>query len=47
MYEDLNIFNENPTQNFIKHSSILKNPKILQKSQNLGFKSWNAWIRKD
>ena len=31
MYEVLNTFNENPNQNFIKHSSILKNPKILKK----------------
>ena len=28
MYAHLN---ENPTQNFIKHSSILKNPKNFQK----------------
>ena len=26
------------------NSSILKNPKKFQKPQNLGFKTWNAWI---
>ena len=35
------------TQNFNNISSILKNPKIFQKPQNLGFKTWNAckWMR--
>ena len=31
--------NENPSQNFNKNSSILKNPKIFQKPQNLRFKN--------
>ena len=30
------------TQNFNNISSILKNPKIFQKPQILGFKTWNA-----
>ena len=29
---------ENPSQNFKNNSSILKNPKIFQKPQNLSFK---------
>ena len=35
------------TQNFNKISLILKNPKIFQKPQNLGFKTLNActWRR--
>ena len=44
MYEILTHLSENPSQNFNNNSSILKNPKIFQKPQNLGFKTWNAWI---
>ena len=36
--------NKNPSQNFNKHSTILKNLKIFQKSQNLGL---NAWIMRE
>ena len=43
MHEILNSFKQNLSQNFNKHSSILKNPKIFQNPQNLGFKTWNAW----
>ena len=46
MYEILNSFKWKPSQNFNNNSSILKNPKIFQKPQNLGFKTWNAWIWK-
>ena len=39
MHEILNSFKQNPSQNFNKHSLILKNPKIFQNPQNLGFKN--------
>ena len=43
MHEILNSFKQkNPSQNFKKNSSTLKNPKNFQKLQNLGFKTWNA-----
>ena len=42
MHEILNSCKEKPNPNFNKNSSILKNPKIFQKPQNLGFKTWNA-----
>ena len=47
MYEVLRSCKQNPSQNFNNNSSILKNPKIFQKPQNLGFKTWNAckWMR--
>ena len=47
MYEVLNTFKWKPIPKFQWKPSILKNPKIFQKPQNLGFKSWNAWMRKD
>ena len=49
MHGILNSFKQNPSQNFNNHSSILKNPKIFQQPQNLGFKTWNAckWEKKD
>ena len=40
MYEAFKIKSSKPIP---KISSILKNPKIFQKPQNLGFKTWNAW----
>ena len=40
MCEILNSFKQNPSQNFNNNSPILKNPKIFQKPQNLGFKTW-------
>ena len=43
MYEVLRSCKQNPSQNFNNNSSILKNPKIFQKPQNLGFREWNAW----
>ena len=44
MHEILNSFKQkNPSQNFKKNSSILKNTKNFQKLQNLGFKTWNTW----
>ena len=40
MHDDLKSFTQKPTQNFVKNSSILKNPKIFKnKSQKLGKKS--------
>ena len=47
MYEVLRSCKQNPSQNFNNNSSILKNPKIFQNPQNLGFKTWNAckWRR--
>ena len=36
--------NKNPCQNFNKNSTILNNPKIFQKPQNLGL---NAWIMRE
>ena len=47
MYEILTHLSENPSQNFNNNSSILKNPKIFQKPQYLGFKTWNAWRMRD
>ena len=47
MYEVLSSFKHNPTQNCNNNSSILENPKIFQKPQNLGFKTWNAWRLRD
>ena len=34
MHEILNLFKQNPSQNFNKHSSILKNPNFFQNPQN-------------
>ena len=47
MHEVLRLCKQNPSQNFNNNSSILKNRKIFQKPQNLGFKTWNAckWRR--
>ena len=42
MHEVLRSCKQNPSQNFNNNSSILKNLKIFQKPQNLGFKTWNA-----
>ena len=39
MYEVLNTFKWNPTQNFNEISSILKNPKNFQKTPNLRFQN--------
>ena len=39
MYEAFKIKSSKPIP---KISSILKNPKIFQKPQNLGFQTWNA-----
>ena len=47
MYKVLNSLSENPSQNYKNNSSILKNPKIFQKPQNLSFKTWNAWKMRD
>ena len=33
---------QNPSQKFYKNLNNFENPKIFQKSQNLGFKTWNA-----
>ena len=46
MYEAFKIKSSKPIP---KISSILKNPKIFQKPQNLGFKTWNAckWEKRD
>ena len=41
MYEVLNIFKWKP---ILKFQQTLIN---FEKPQNLGFKSWNAWMRKD
>ena len=38
---NIKIFKTHP-KNCIKTSLILKNPKIFQKPENLGFKTWNA-----
>ena len=40
MHEILNLIKQNPTQNFNNNSSILKNPKIFQKPQNLSLNAW-------
>ena len=47
MHEIFKIKSSKLTQNFNNISSILKNPKIYQKPQNLSFKTWNAckWRR--
>ena len=42
MYEILNSFKQKPIPKLQQNSSILKSPKIFQKPQNLGFKTWNA-----
>ena len=42
MYEILNSCKEKLIPNFNKNSSILKNSKIFQKPQNLGFKTWKC-----
>ena len=34
---------QNPYQKFYKNLFDFEKPQILQKSQNLGFKEWNAW----
>ena len=54
MYEVLNIFKWKPNPkfhqtliNFEKPKKNFKTPKKISKPQNLGFKSSNAWIRKD
>ena len=47
MHEVKISFKQNPSQNFNKHSTILKNPKIFQKPQNLGLNAWNAWIMRE
>ena len=47
MYEILNLCKEKPIPNFNKNSSILKNPKIFQKPQNLGFKTWKCMKMRD
>ena len=46
MYEILNTFKWKPNPKFNEISSILKNPKNFQKLQILGFKTWNAWMRR-
>ena len=38
MHDDLKSFKQNQPKNFVKNSSILKNPKIFKKSQKLGQK---------
>ena len=34
---------QNPSQKLHKNLFDFEKPQILQKSQNLGFKEWNAW----
>ena len=34
---------QNPSQKLHKNLFDFGNPQILQKSQNLGYKVWNAW----
>ena len=48
MHEMLNSFKQKPIKNFNKKSSILKNPKIVLKPQNLGFEMWYSckWERR-
>ena len=47
MYEILTHLSKNPSQNFNKYSSILKNPKIFQKDPKPRFQNMNAckWKR--
>ena len=47
MHEVLRSCKQDLSQNFNNNSSILKNPKIFQKPQILGFKTWNVckWRR--
>ena len=48
MYEVLNTFKWKPIPKFQwKLINFEKLPKNFQKPQNLGFKTWNAWMRKD
>ena len=44
MHEVLRSCKQNPSQNFNNNSSILKNPKIFQKPQNLGFKNMKMHV---
>ena len=46
MYEVLNTFKWNPTQNFNEISSILKNPKNFQKTPNLRFQNMKCMNEK-
>ena len=49
MYEILNSFTQKPILKFQQKLINFENPKIFQKPQNVGFKTWNAckWEKRD
>ena len=47
MYEVLNTFKWKPIPKFQWKLINFEKPQNFQKPQNLGFKTWNAWMRKD
>ena len=49
MYEILNSFKQKSIPKFQQKLINFENPKIFQKPQNLGFKTWNAckWEKKN
>ena len=47
MHDKLEPIIQNPSQNFAKTSSILKNAKMFSKTQKPRSNAWNAWRMKD
>ena len=47
MHEVLNTFKWKPIPKFQWKLINFENPKNFQKPQILGFKTWNAWMKKD
>ena len=47
MYEVLNTFKWKTIPKFQWKLINFEKPQNFQKPENLGFKSWNAWMRKD
>ena len=47
MHDDLNSFEQNPSQKICKNLINLKNPINFSKTQNLGQNEWNPWYKKE